>query len=95
MLAMIYTHSNLKFCIGLTFDDYTQWRDTHGEDGFRTHALSMAGPASQPLYTAVMVKDAQPFRCIRISSRRREARRTRCTPWRFVRWMRRQWSSPR
>jgi CubicO group peptidase (beta-lactamase class C family) len=62
MLAMIYTHSNLKFCIGLTFDDYTQWRDTHGEDGFRTHALSMAGPASQPLYTAVMVKDAQPFR---------------------------------
>ena len=59
---MIFTHNNLKFCVGLTLDNYTQWRDTHGDDGFRTHWLSLAGTASQPLYTAVMVKYEPPFR---------------------------------
>jgi CubicO group peptidase (beta-lactamase class C family) len=59
---MIFTRNNLKSCIGRSFESYTQWRDRHGDDGFRTHSLSLAGTASQPLYTAVMVKHEHPFR---------------------------------
>ena len=59
---MTFTNNNLKFCVGLTSHDYAQWRDTHNEDGFRTHWLSLAGTASQTFYTAVMVKYQPPFR---------------------------------
>lgn len=57
---MIYTPDNLKVCLAAPFDFYTTWRDGLGPD-FRTVSLSLAGPASAPIYTAVMVRLAQPF----------------------------------
>src|SRR5580765_4712869 len=59
---MIFTKNNLSSRIGLTLDEYAQWRDAKDQDGFRTISLSLAGTPSAPLYTAVMVKYEQPFR---------------------------------
>ncbi len=59
---MIFTKNNLSARIGLTADEYGQWRDAKNQDGFRTVSLSLAGTSSEPLYSAVMVKYAQPFR---------------------------------
>lgn len=58
---MIYTAANLKVCFAAPLEIYTQWRDEMGAAGFHTLSLSLAGPASEPIYTAVMVKPAQPF----------------------------------
>jgi len=57
---MIYTQDNLKYCLALTADAFASWRDEL-PDGFRTHSLSLAGTASAPRYSAVMVKSDPPF----------------------------------
>lgn len=57
---MIYSQDNLEYCLALTEADYASWRGKL-PDGFRTHSLSLAGPASAPRYTAVMVKRDPPF----------------------------------
>ena len=59
---MIYTEHNLKYMIATRLEPYVEWRDRLGEKGFRTISLSLAGPASEPVYTAVMVKLDEPFR---------------------------------
>lgn len=58
---MIYTADNLKVCLAASFDAYTSWRDELAPVGFRTLSLSLAGPASAPIYSAVMVKPSQGF----------------------------------
>lgn len=59
---MNYNKDNVVARIGLSLEAYSQWRDTKANGGFRTIAISLAGPANQPLYSAVMVKGPQPFR---------------------------------
>ena len=58
---MIYTADNLKVCLAASFDAYAVWRDELATAGFRTPSLSLAGPSSAPIYTAVMVKPALGF----------------------------------
>jgi len=58
---MTYSVDNLKSCLAVTQEAYTQWRDELGADGFRTISLSLAGPVSTPTYTAVMAKSTPPF----------------------------------
>ncbi|MET1110434.1 MAG: hypothetical protein ABWX67_02795, partial [Allosphingosinicella sp.] len=53
---MIYTPENLHYCIAATFDDFSAWEKERIARGFFPISISLAGPASQPLYTAVMVK---------------------------------------
>lgn len=59
---MIYTNANLKICMAAPREIYTQWRDERAEEGFRTVSISLTGPTSVPIYTAVMVKRDPPFR---------------------------------
>jgi hypothetical protein len=49
---MIFTKNNLSSRIGLTLDEYAQWRcRAKNQDGFRTVSLSLAGTLSMPLDT--------------------------------------------
>ena len=59
---MLFTRDNLKTRLAASRSDYVQWRDDLSAQGFRTVSLSVAGPTSAPIYTAVMVKLASPFR---------------------------------
>jgi len=59
---MNYTNQNLKVCLAAPLEIFTQWRDEHAQDGFRPISLSLAGPTSVPIYTAVMAKHDPPFR---------------------------------
>ena len=59
---MIYNEGNLQYCVDRKRKGYEEWRDPRLDDGFRTISLALAGPASDPSYSAVMVRYAQPFR---------------------------------
>ena len=59
---MQFTRDNLKCCLAAPASIYAQWRDELAAEGFRTISLSVAGPVSVPIYTAIMVKLATPFR---------------------------------
>jgi CubicO group peptidase (beta-lactamase class C family) len=59
---MRFTPNNLKTCLAAPGSIYAQWRDEHAALGFRTISLSVAGSVSVPIYTAIMVKLATPFR---------------------------------
>lgn len=59
---MIFTPNNLKTTLAASHSVYVTWRDGLSADGFRTASLSIAGPTSAPIYTAVMVKQPTPFR---------------------------------
>ncbi|HEY5712362.1 MAG TPA: serine hydrolase [Allosphingosinicella sp.] len=59
---MIYTRHNLKYCMASIGELFFQWRDEQAGEGFRPISLSLAGPASEPIYSAVMVKYDPPFR---------------------------------
>lgn len=53
---MIYTDSNLKYCMAAPLEFFVQWRDELAAEGFRPISISLAGPISKPIYSAVMVK---------------------------------------
>lgn len=59
---MLFTRDNHKCCLAAPESLYAQWRDEFGALGFRTLSLSVAGPVSVPIYTAVMAKVPTPFR---------------------------------
>lgn len=59
---MQFTLDNLNYCLAAPGNFYAQWRDELAATGFRTISLSVAGPVSSPMYTAIMVKFARPFR---------------------------------
>ena len=59
---MTYSVNDSESCIALHQEAYTRWRDGLGAHGFRTISLSLAGPISDPIYTAVMAKSTDPFR---------------------------------
>lgn len=59
---MIFTSANLRYRLAVSKGDWITFRNANGDDGFRTHALTLSGPASDPRYTGVMVKRATPFK---------------------------------
>ena len=59
---MIYTSDNVALCMINPPEWYAGWRDEQGGDDFRTISLSLCGPTSAPLYSAVMLKMSPPFR---------------------------------
>jgi CubicO group peptidase (beta-lactamase class C family) len=58
---MIFTKENIDARVAVTLSAYQDWHDKQSDKGFRTNSLSLAGPPSAPLYTAVMVKRDPPF----------------------------------
>lgn len=59
---MIFTKHNLEVCLAAPQGVYEQWRDDLNDKGYRTISLSLCSTTSVPIYTAVMVKFATPFR---------------------------------
>ena len=58
---MVYTKDNLQVCLAAPLQIFDQWRDELAAKGFRLISISLAGPRSVPIYTAVMVKYPTPF----------------------------------
>lgn len=59
---MIYTEDNLKYAMAGPLEWFAQWREEMAEQGFRPISLSLCGPTSVPIYSAVVVKLPSPFR---------------------------------
>jgi CubicO group peptidase (beta-lactamase class C family) len=59
---MVFTETNLRYRLAITKAEWIDFRNSSNEEGFRTHALTLSGSATNPLYTGVMVKRATPFR---------------------------------